>query len=69
MTVFFYRASDKTQVRTSLDVDIRKDGPLLLYRLHVIEIIPLHGNYYLILGEFIQICNDRWHCLSRESDE
>ena len=31
MTVFFYQASDKTQVKTSLDVDIGKDRAMLLY--------------------------------------
>ena len=61
MTVFFYQASDKTQVKTSLDVDIRKDRPLLLYHPACDRNYISSWQLLLDIGhEFIQICNDRW---------
>ena len=61
MTVFFYQATDKTQIKTSLEIDIKKDRPLLLYHPACDRNYTSSWQLLLDIGQdFLQICNDKW---------
>jgi len=61
VTIYFYDNAESTNVRTSLDVDIKQDRPLLLYHPACDRNYTSSWQLLLDIGhEFIQICNDRW---------